>query len=67
MKSKSKEEKQISIEKSFEALDKIIEKMNNDKCTIEENIKLYEEGSNIIKEVKKSIDSIEKKLEVLGK
>lgn len=67
MATKAKQEKNISIEDSFIALDKIIDKMNNDKCSIEDNIKLYEEGSNIIKNVRKAIDSIEKKLEILEK
>lgn len=62
----AKKEKNINIEESFKSLDKIIDKMSSDKCSIEENIKLYEEGSNIIKNLKKSIDNIEKKLEILG-
>lgn len=61
-----KQEKNIGIEESFNMLDKIIDKMNSEKCTIEENIKLYEEGASIIKNVKKNIDNIEKKLDTLG-
>ncbi|MCQ2610061.1 MAG: exodeoxyribonuclease VII small subunit, partial [Lachnospiraceae bacterium] len=61
-----KQEKNVGIEESFAMLDKIIDKMNSGKCTIEENIKRYEEGSIIIKNVKKNIDNIEKKLDTLG-
>lgn len=60
------ENKPQSIEDNFKALDKIIEKMNKDTCTIEENIKLYEEGAKIILDTKKSIEKVEKKISILG-
>lgn len=59
-------EKKTNIEDGFNKLDKIIDKMNKDTCPIEENIKLYEEGSKILSDMKKSIDKIEAKIETLG-
>lgn len=62
----AKDNKKINLEAGFEKLDKIIDKMNKDTCPIEENIKLYEEGSKILSDMKKSIDKIEAKIETLG-
>ena len=54
-----------SIEKTFERLDKIINVLNSDKCSLEESIKYYDEGVKLVKDAKKMIDKIEKKLEVI--
>ena len=57
----------MSIEESFKAIDKIITDMDNEKCTIEKSIELYEKGIKILNDVNKKVDKIEKDLKVLSK
>ena len=57
----------ISIEESFENLDKLIEQMDSDKCSIEKSMELYEKGIKILGEVTKKVDKIEKDMKVLEK
>lgn len=57
--------KSQGIEDSFKSLDKIIEEMDSDKCSIEKSIELYEKGSKILSEVSKKVDKIEKDIEVI--
>ncbi len=68
MKSPKKEiKKELTIEESFESLDKIIEQMDDDKCSIEKGIELYEKGTKLINELSKRIEKIDKDLKVLNK
>lgn len=62
---KKETNKSQGIEDSFKSLDKIIEEMDSDKCTIEKSIELYEKGSKILSEVSKKVDKIEKDIEVI--
>lgn len=62
---KTSNEKKVNIEDSFKILDKIIEQMDDDKCSIEKGIELYEKGLKIINDVSKKVDKIEKEIEVL--
>ena len=49
--------KDLSIEDSFKALDKIINQMDDDKCSIEKGLELYENGVKIINDLSKRIDN----------
>ena len=62
-----KKEKENSIENSFDTLDKIVKQMDDDKCTIEKSLELYEKGIKLIGEISKKIDKIDKDLKVLNK
>ena len=57
----------ISIEESFEHLDKIIEEMDDENCAIEKSLELYEKGINIINSVNKKVAKIEKDLKIIRK
>ena len=57
---------ELDIDMSFKKLDKIIEDISKDNISIEKSIKLYEEGTKILKGLKKSIDKVEKRIEVLS-
>ena len=57
---------EFDIEMNFKKLDKIIEDISKDNISIEKSIKLYEDGTKILKALKKSIDKVEKKIEVLS-
>lgn len=54
-----------TIDESFKNLDKIIEQMDDEKCSIEKSLELYEKGVKIINDVSKKIDKIEKDIEML--
>lgn len=55
----------IDIEESFKKLDKIITKLENDKCSLKDSIELYKEGLDYINLTKNSLDSIKHELEIL--
>lgn len=57
---------EFDIDMNFKKLDKIIEDISKDNISIEKSIKLYEDGTKILKALKKSIDKVEKKIEVLS-
>lgn len=54
-----------TIEDSFKAIDKIIEQMDDDKCSIEKSLELYEKGVKILNETTKKVAKIEKDIEAL--
>lgn len=67
MKKASEEIKKTqTIDESFKNIDKIIEQMDDEKCTIEKSLELYEKGVKLLDEVSKRVERIEKEVEVLG-
>lgn len=54
-----------TIEDSFKEIDKIIKDMDDEKCSIEKSIELYEKGSKILNDISKKVDKIEKDIEVI--
>lgn len=56
----------LTIEESFTNLDKIISQMDDEKCSIEKSIELYEKGAKIINELNKKVIKIEKDIKVLS-
>ena len=63
---KKDNKKELNIEESFKTLDKIIDQMDDEKCSMEKGLKLYEDGVKIINELSKKIDKIDKDLKVLN-
>ena len=66
-KAEKTEKKDLNIEESFSTLDKIIEQMDDDTCSIEKGIELYEKGVKLVNELSKKIEKIDKDLKVLNK
>lgn len=64
---KKVEKKELNIEESFKTLDKIIEQMDDDKCSIEKGIELYEKGVKLVNDLSKRIEKIDKDLKVVNK
>ncbi|MDO4960890.1 MAG: exodeoxyribonuclease VII small subunit [Eubacteriales bacterium] len=58
--------KELTIEESFDKLDEILEKMEDENVGLEETFKLYEQGLGLIKSAGDSIDRIEKQIRVLS-
>lgn len=55
-----------SLEASFEELNTIITKLEQDDLTLEDSFQLYNEGMKLLKKCNDSIDKVEKKLVVLS-
>lgn len=59
--------KELTFEQQMKKLEEIVEKLEKDDVDLEESIKLYEEGLNLSKTLKKQLDVFEKKISELGK
>ena len=62
---KDESNNELSIEKSFDELEKILSRMEDDETGLEETFGLYEKGLKLIKNVSSSIDRVEKKITIL--
>ena len=54
--------KELSIEEKFELLEKLVNKLENEKLSLEESIKLYEEAMKISKELSIELNEVTKKV-----
>ena len=57
----------LSYEKAFERLEKILELMNSGKVPLEEAIKLFEEAEKLMQSCQVALNTAEKKIEQLMK
>jgi len=57
----------LSYEKAFERLEKILELMNSGKVPLEEAIKLFEEAEKLMQNCQTALNTAEKKIEQLMK
>lgn len=55
-----------SLESSFEELNSIITRLEQDDLSLEDSFGLYNEGMKLLKKCNDSIDKVEKKLTVLS-
>lgn len=55
-----------TLETSFEELNVIISKLENEEVSLEDSFKLYNEGMKLVKNCNDSIEKIEKKLVVIN-
>lgn len=55
----------MTLEKAFEQLDEIIEKMNDREVTLDDSFALYAEGTKLLKYCNEQLDAVEKKMLVL--
>lgn len=56
----------MTLEKSFERLEQIIEAMEKGNATLDESFKLYQEGIKLAKDCNKQLDKVEKQIIVIG-
>ena len=54
-----------SIDEMLLKLDQILQQMENEDLTLEETFAFYEQGINQIKECRKELDQVEKKMQIL--
>lgn len=55
-------EKKMSFEEKMNRLDEIVGKVENSVLPLEESLKLYQEGTTLIKELQSALDDAEKKI-----
>lgn len=60
-----RQEKQMSIEESFEYLDDVIDRMEDPDISLEESFSLYEKGMKVLKQASKAVDEVEKKVKLI--
>lgn len=58
-------DKSLSFEEAYLALEKITEKLNSNDVTLDDALKLYEEGINLSKYCAKALDEAKQKIETL--
>ena len=56
----------MTLEKAFEELEVIIEKMNSKEVSLDDSFALYTEGTKILKYCNEQLDTVEKKMLVLS-
>ena len=65
-KSDAKDIKGFSLEESFDKIDEIMEKLQDDNIPLEESFDLYKEGMDMLKYCREVIDDVEKKVIMLS-
>ena len=56
-------EKKIDFAKEIQRLDEIVDEVSSKALPLDESLKLYEEGTKIIKELEEALKEAEKKVE----
>ena len=56
-----------TFEEKMQRLEEIINLLDSDKTSLDDSIKLYEEGLGLTKELEKQLKSFEEKIENIGK
>ena len=60
------DEKEMTIEDALEALDQIMEQLEEGEASLEDTFNLYQKGMKLLKECSKKIDKVEKQLQILN-
>ena len=60
------EQKESSLEETFQEIEEIIEQMQSREVTLEDSFALYEQGIRKLKLCNEKIDSVEKKMLLLN-
>lgn len=60
-------DKELSFEKAYEQLEMIADKLNSGDVSLEEALKLYEEGIKLSNQCSKALENAKQKIETLKK
>ena len=60
------DKKELTLEESFEALEEVISKLENDETPLEEAFNQYKLGMDLLKNSNDLIDRVEKQVKVLS-
>lgn len=59
---KESQQPETTLEETFEQLDQIVNKLENDNLSLEESFKIYQNGMELLKNCNNKIDKVEKKM-----
>lgn len=59
--------KNLSFEQALENLEKIVDRLENEELTLEESLRLFEEGVKLARFLREELEKAEKKVEILLK
>ncbi|CUX43308.1 exodeoxyribonuclease VII small subunit [Clostridium sp. C105KSO13] len=62
---KTQSEQGTSLEELFENLDRVVSRLEGDEVSLEESFQLYQKGMNLLKQCNTTIDTVEKKVQML--
>lgn len=62
---KTQIKKEPSLEELFENLDRIVSRLEGEEVSLEESFQLYQRGMNLLKQCNTTIDTVEKKVQML--
>ncbi len=62
---KMQNENTPSLEELFEGLEGVISRLEREEVTLEESFQLYQKGMNLLKQCNTTIDTVEKKVQIL--
>ncbi len=62
----AEEKKELTLEESFEAIEAVIEKLEDEETPLEEAFNQYKQGMELIKQSNELIDRVEKQVIILG-
>ena len=66
MEKKKKTNEELSIDESFDLIEKKIEAMKSDDISLEKSFDCFKEGLDLLKLAKSKIDTIEKKVMIIS-
>ena len=58
---------ELTIEETFEKIEELMEKMQDDKITLEESLNLYKKGTEMLKSCSDKIEHVEQQLQIISK
>ncbi|HAX51468.1 exodeoxyribonuclease VII small subunit [Muricomes intestini] len=58
-------EQEPSLEELFENLEQVVSRLEGDEISLEESFQLYQKGMNLLKQCNTTIDTVEKKVQML--
>lgn len=58
-------EQELSLEELFENLEQVVSRLEGDEISLEESFQLYQKGMNLLKQCNTTIDTVEKKVQML--
>ncbi|MGC4019519.1 MAG: exodeoxyribonuclease VII small subunit [Muricomes sp.] len=62
---KVQKEDKLSLEELFESLESVVSRLEKEEVTLEESFQLYQKGMTLLRQCNETIDTVEKKVQIL--
>lgn len=62
----TEQEKEVTLEESFEKLDEILAALESREIALEESFQFYQKGMELVKQCNQKIDRVEKKMQLIN-